>query len=268
MFYHARNGSVAMDGANMDYIRFGDGPENLIIIPGLSDGLQSLKGMAVPMALRYRAYAGAYTVYIFGRKSHFEEGYSTRDMARDLKAALDTLGVSRAHIVGVSQGGMIAQYLAVDYPALVEKLVLAVSLARPNETVKDTIGAWIRMAEAGDYKGIAIDSVEKSYTERYVKRYRPLYPFLALAGKKKDFRRFIIQAEACIRHNAYDELAAIQCPTLVIGAERDLVVGGDSSRELAEAIAGSRLIVYEGLSHGAYEEARDFDRQVIRFIQE
>ena len=62
------------------------------------------------------------------------------------------------------------------------------------------------MEEHNDYKNLMIDTAEGSYSERYLKKYRLLYPLLGRMGKPKDFSRFIIQAKSCIYHNAYPEL--------------------------------------------------------------
>ena len=64
---------------------------------------------------------------------------------------------------------MIAQYLAIDYPELVEKLVLAVTLCQPNETSKSVISNWLLLAKEKDFKQIFIDTAEKTYTERKLK---------------------------------------------------------------------------------------------------
>ena len=122
------------------------------------------------------------------------------------------------------------------------------------------------MAESNDYKSIFIDTTEKSYTEKRLKKYRPLYPVLVKIGKPKDFSRFIIQANACITHNAYDEIEKIKCPTLVIGADNDKVVGVNSSEEIAGKIENSKLIIYKGFGHGVYEEAKDFNCRVLDFL--
>jgi pimeloyl-ACP methyl ester carboxylesterase len=53
---------------------------------------------------------------------------------------------------------------------------------------------------------------------------------------------------------------------LVIGGGSDAVVGKNASEEMAEKIKGSKLIIYEGLGHGAYEEAKDFNYQVMKFL--
>ena len=70
-------------------------------------------------------------------------------------------------------------------------------------------------------------------------------------GKPKSFERFIILANACLKHNAYDDLGKIKAPTLVIGGADDKIVTGEASKEIAEKIPDSQLYMYEGLGHGA-----------------
>jgi len=266
MICSAKNGSVTIGNTTMDYVRFGRGPKTLVMIPGLGDALRTVKGTALPMAMLYRRYARGCTVYLFSRKNELEDGYSTRDMANDQAEVMRTLGIAKAYVMGISQGGMIAQYLAADNPELVEKLVLAVTVARPNETVKAAAKGWIEMARAGDYKSLIVDTTEKSYSEKRLKRLRPLYPVLVRFGRPKDFSRFLIQAGACVRHDAYGELERIACPTLVIGGGSDRVVGPAASEEIAARIPGSKLVLYEGLGHMAFEEAKDFHDRVMRFL--
>lgn len=266
MLYHARNGSVELGNAKVDFISFGSGRKNLVMIPGLGAALKTVRGSADLFAVAYRKYAKDYTVYVFGRKSPVQEGCSTRDMARDEAEAMKTMGISKASVMGVSQGGMIAQYFAIDYPEMVEKLVLAVTLSRPNSTVRSVVGRWIAMAESGDYRGIVTDTTEKSLSEEHARKYRSLYPILCRVGRPKDFSRFIIQANSCIHHDAYDELDRIKCPTLVVGGDSDRVVGKDSSKEIAERIPDARLILYHGLGHAAFQEAKDFNGRVLEFL--
>ena len=268
MFYDAKEGNIKIGETDMDYVTFGRGHKPLIIIPGLGDGLRTVKGTKTLLAIMYRLFAKDYRVYIFSRKNQIEQGYSIKDMARDQKRAMEMLGIKSAYIMGVSQGGMIAQRLAIDYPESVDKLVIAVSVSRQNDTMQRTIKKWIAFAENNDYKNLMIDTTEKTYTEGKLKKYRLLYPILTRFGKPKTFERLIIQANACLRHDAYDELNKIKCLTLVIGGDSDQVVGKRASEEMAERIKNSKLILYEGLGHGAYEEAKDFNRQVLRFLAE
>ena len=136
MFYNARNCNIKIDDTDMDYISFGNGSKSLVIIPGLGDALKTVKGTAVTFALMYKLFAKDYKVYVFSRKNKLKQDCSTRDMANDLASVMNQLNITKAFVMGVSQGGMIAQYLAIDYPELVEKLVLAVTLCQPNETSK------------------------------------------------------------------------------------------------------------------------------------
>ena len=165
MFWNAKNGCVSIGDTKMDYVCFGKGNKNLVMIPGGGDGLTTVKGLAIPMAITYRMFAGDYKVYLFSRKNRLKEGYSTRDMANDQAEAMRKLGLSKAMVLGVSQGGMISQYLAIDHPDLVEKLVLAVTLSKQNDTVQQALGKWIELAKRGDHKALMIDTAEKSYSK-------------------------------------------------------------------------------------------------------
>lgn len=265
MTRNPKNGRLALPDGVMDYVRFGNGAKTLIILPGLGDGLKTVKGMALPIAFLYRSLAKDFTVYVFSRRENLPEHMSTREMAEDLNTAMELLGLSKTALVGVSQGGMIAQWLAIDHPDKVEKLVLTVTVSRPNETLRNAVAAWTEMAKRGDYRGIMLYTAERSYSEKHLKAARILYGLLGSVGRPKSFDRYLTQAEACVTHDAYDELPRITCPTLVIGGTEDRIVSGRASEEIAQMIPGSQLIMYEGLSHGLYEEAPDFLQRVTDF---
>jgi len=160
---------------------------------------------------------------------------------------------------------MIAQYLAIDRPDLVNKLVLAVTLSKNNETVKSVIDNWIKMTEQGEIKSLVMDMAEKMYSDSYVRRYKPFMPLLTILQKPKDVPRFIILAKACLTCNAYEELDKIKCPVLVLGGKQDKVVTGVASEEIAEKL-GCKLCMYDDLGHAAYEEAKDFNQVIYDFL--
>lgn len=267
MLRNVRNGEVSVGNAKMCYVSFGQGERALILLPGLSDGLATVRGKALLLAAPYRLFFERYTVYMFSRKDVMPSNCSIRDMARDQAEAMNTLGIGRAAVMGVSQGGMIAQYLAVDHPELVEKLVLAVTAPAANDLTKAAVTKWIGLAARGKHKELMIDTAEKSYSPAYLKRYRKLYPFLGAVGKPSSYHRFLINANAILGFDASRELGGIGCPTLIIGGEEDRIVGVHSSRELHSLIPGSELYIYPGLGHAAYEEAEDFNRRVFDFLE-
>ena len=264
---HAKNASLRLAGGEMDYIRFGNGERTLVMLPGVGDGLKTVKGMALPFALLYRKLTKDFTVYVFSRRRALPPHMTTREMAGDLKEAMAALGLSQAAVVGVSQGGMIAQWLAIDHPDRVRKLVLTVTLSRPNDTVRAVIARWTEMAKRGDYRGIMLDTAERSYSEKRLRQARLEYRLLGSVGKPGSFDRFLTQAESCVTHDAYDRLDGIRCPTLVIGGTDDRIVTGAASEEIAAKIPGSSLVLYEGLGHGLYEEAPDFITRVADFCR-
>ena len=265
---NVKNGQVPAGNSRMQYARFGRGPENLVILPGLSDGLATVKGKALLLAKPYKSFLDRYTVYMFSRRDDLSEGCSIRDMAADQAEALRALGIETAAVMGVSQGGMIAQYLAIDHPALVEKLVLAVTAPDANDTVRACVGRWIEYAEGGDHRALMADTAERSYSEAYLRRYRRLIPLVSAFTRPASYARFLANARAILGFDARAELSAIRCPTLVIGGAEDKTVGADAAPALHEGIAGSELYIYRDLGHALYEEAADFYPRVYRFLTE
>ena len=267
MLWNAKNGKISVGDTEMSYVSFGQGRKAFVILPGLSDGLTTVKGKALLLAAPYKLFFDRYTVYMFSRKDTMPEAYSIRDMAADQAEAMRTLGLSGASVMGVSEGGMIAQYLAIDYPELVGRLVIAVSAPRTNRTVEVCVNHWIQLAKQGDHKQLMIDTAEKSYSEKHLKTYRKMYPLLGNLGNPADYSRFLTNASAILHFDAFDELEKITCPTLIIGGSEDRIVGIDASDELKNRITGSELYIYTGLGHAAYEEAKDFNERVLRFLE-
>ena len=266
MLYNANNGTLNIGNTVMEYIRFGTGKRVLIMLPGLGDSLRSMKGTALPMAVMYREFAKEFTVYAFSRKNELPHGYTTRHMARDQAEAMEQLGIERADIFGVSMGGMIAQWLAIDYPEKVNKLILTVTSARPNPVLNESITEWADCAKRGDHTAFMKSNLWRIYSEEYCRKNAWMVPLLGKLTKPKSYDRFFIQADACLTHDAYDVLQQINTPTLVIGGEQDKALGGDPSREIAAKIPGAALKMYPQWGHGLYEEAKDFNREVLKFL--
>lgn len=267
MLYNAQNKHLNLNGVECDYIHFGSGSKPMVLLPGLGDGLQTAKGMALPFAVMFRALAKQYDVYVFSRRINPPPGFTTADMAADVAAALRRLGVENASVVGISQGGMIAQHLAAAAPELVGHLVLGVTTPCANPMLCEAVQRWKAMARAGDYKTLMLDIARQSYSRDFLRKNFWLYKIVASFGGPKSYDRFLVLADACATHDATAVLHRITCPTLVLGAMEDCTLGVQGSLELHRQIPGSELHLYPGMGHGVYEESPDFWPRVMSFCQ-
>ena len=266
MLYDLKEGSVRLGGAETNWISFGKGTRDLVMIPGLVLGLKGLRGSGASLALSYRLFAKDRRVWFFDHPDPLPEHVTVKELADDLAAAMRAVGVERAEVLGVSQGGMIAQYLALDHPEAVSALVLAVTLCRNNPVAEDCIRRWSERARAGEMGALMRGVMESMYSEAYIRRYRFLFPLLGASVRSADPQRFLTLAEACLSCDTAGRLGGIRCPTLVVGGERDRVVTAAASRELAAGI-GCALHMYPDYGHAAYDEAKDFNRLVYHFFK-
>ena len=251
---------------SMDYVTFGKGKKSLVIIPGLGNGLQTVKGMAMTFSITYRILAEHYKIYVFSRINELRRGYTTRDMAADVAEAMETLNLDTAYIIGISQGGMIAQWLVADFPEKVQKLILAVTTAKPSQLARERIEHWQKLSQSGNFKHLMLDIAKHSYTQKSYQKWRLLYNIMGRLGRMKDEKRIAIQSQSCLEHNSLVVLKEIQCPTLVLGALEDDVIGVDGSKELAKAISGCQLLILKHSGHALYEENKAFQEAVCGFV--
>ncbi|NLY85713.1 MAG: alpha/beta hydrolase [Tissierellia bacterium] len=264
MFYNLIKDKIKINNSYVDYIAFGVGSRNLIIVPGLS--VRDLKGAGISLVLMYKCFAKDYRVYLFDRRHDVSEGFSIWDMADDIANAMKQLGVDSADFLGVSQGGMISMALAIKYPDKVSKLVLCATAARPNDTIKKNINNWVVYAKKGDYVSINKETFSLMYTASYLKKYKLIMPFIVRLVKPKDVNRFVILASSILTFDCYEKLSEIKCPVLVIGGECDQITTGEASVEIAEKI-GCEIYMYKEYGHAVYEEAKkDFNKRVYDFL--
>ncbi len=267
MLWNVKNFTIPLGDGEMPCAAFGRGARTLVLLPGLGDGLKTVRGMALPLAFLYRRFARDFRVLVLSRKMPLAEGSTTLDMAEDVARALKQLGEERAAVVGVSMGGMIAQHLAIGHPELVEQLVLVATCPCPNPILEEAVDSWMDMARRGDHRALMVDNGRRIYSDSYLKKYGWMFPVAALFSKPRSYRQFLIMAQACREHDAQAGLASIQAPTLVVGGERDKALGGDPSRALAAHIPDAQLKMYAQYGHGCYEEAPDFQQTLLEFLK-
>jgi len=263
VFYRLIESSVNIPSGRSDYVAFGKGQKNLIIIQGLN--VRDVKGAGASLALMYRIFAKDYRVYLFDRRKVVEKGLTNWDLAEDIYHSMKELDIRSADVFGVSQGGMIAMALALEHPECVDKLVLGVTSSRANENIKNVVGKWVDCAINKDHITINKETFSLMYTEKYLKKYRLFMPLVVRMIKPKDFDRFAILASAILDFDCYDRLNEIRCPVLVLGGDKDMITTGKASVEIADKL-DCEIHMYSEYGHAAYEEAKDFNSRIYEFL--
>ena len=262
---------AALDGSDveMEYAVFGEGPKPLILIPGLS--LRSTLASASSVETAYRIFKDEYTVYLFDRRKNMPAVYPVSEMALDLAAALKNMGVENAVVVGMSQGGMIAQHIAISNPELVSQLVLCSSSSRAEPLQLEVIGNWAKLARDCRSEELVPDFIDNAFTPSFLQRYRRALMMMYKNLNDEEVRRFAITAEACAGINTYGDLGKIKCPTFVLGADLDHVVTYEASVKIAEKLKAENvpceIFTYEGFGHAAFDEAKDYKERILNFLR-
>lgn len=197
--------------------------------------------------------------------------YATAQMADDAAALLAHLRLDRAHLLGVSLGGMIAQEIALRHPGRVDRLVLACTSPGGEVSVRpspEVLAAFAR-APGGDREQEIRRTIPFLYTERY-RRERPeeVEAFVRRRlAKPVSPEGQSAQLAAARGHSAGERLRRISAPTLVITGTADRIVPPVNSSRIAERIPGSRLVFLEGAPHRLFaENAEAFNREVLAFL--
>ena len=260
---------VELSGFAMQFFRFGAGARTLVILPGLS--VQSVMGSAEAVAAAYAPMTEDYTIYVFDRREILPEIYTVPDMARDTAEAMLALGLKDVYLFGASQGGMMALVIAIEYPALVKKLVLGSASAHVQPEQFRVIERWIALAEANDPVGLYLAFGEEIYPPAVFEQFREA---LVAAGKtvtEAELRRFITLAKGIEGFDVSERVAEIQCPVLAIGVYEDAVLDADATMEIAEKLdprPDFRLYLYMGYGHAAFDTAPDYRERIKRFFEE
>jgi 3-oxoadipate enol-lactonase len=235
-------------------------------------------GLGLPAAAWWRtipALAGSLQVIAFdnrgsGRSDCPPGPYSIADMAADAVAVLDEAGVDRAHVYGVSMGGMIAQEIALRHPARVRALVLGATSPGGRAATPpggDTI-AYLRRRPSLPPEEARWASVPYLYSARTRREggariaedlaRRQTFPF-SIDGYGR-------QLAAAAAHDAASRLGRIATPTLVVHGLEDRMVPPNNGRALAAAIPGSDLRLVEDAAHLYTTDEPSVDHEVARFL--
>lgn len=246
----------------------------LVMIMGLTASLDAWE----PVTLRL--LARRFRVLVFdnrdaGGTTFIGEpvSYSIKDMADDVARLMDHVGFDRAHVVGVSMGGMIAQELVLGHPDRVDRLVLACTVPGAQSGLLPTSEVLETMAAAPQATGrwsAALRLASVAMTPGW-----PLTHFWRLPAMAIRNARYAQRPEGYVRQmgavggfEAGERLRGIRTPTLIVHGDKDILLPPDNARRLAELIPGARLEIYRGAPHGfTTERPRQFARTVEGFLR-
>ena len=256
-------GTLKLGNSAIDFICFGQGKTPLVILPGLS--LWGIKGLGNSISRTYKCFQQDFKVFCIDRRREISDAVSIAELAEDYAAAMYALSITDAGVMGISQGGMIAQTLAISHPELVGKLFLAVTSSRSNAAIAEAVKTWIRLVEKDDLPGLLKDIILRTYSEEYAKRHLHFFDTNVRLSIPTDKKRFMALADACMSCDIYDRLNEIRCPVSVVGAENDKVVTAQASYDIAEKLC-CPIFIYKNYGHAVYEEAKDFNDRALEFF--
>lgn len=258
---------ISIKNGKAEIVKFGKGNKNLVILPGLSyDGFFA---QADEIERSYELFSLEYTVYLIDRNLTPKAGYTVRDMAEDVAEVLNKLGVKNADILGVSLGGMVAATLAVEFPILVNKLVLGSTLIRPNETSIKVLNRWEKIAKSGDIARLFSDMFKTIYSPCIFKKYSSVFLDAANSTEINDDKtaRFITYLNAGKSYDLYSSVLKIKAETFVICAKNDRVTTALGAREISEKLK-CEYFEYKKYGHAVYDEAKGYKKRVYDFLTE
>jgi len=194
--------------------------------------------------------------------------YTLAQMAGDARALLDGLGLETVDFVGMSMGGCIAMAFALAHPDRVRSLVLCDTTACYGPAVQPMWDDRIRVAETS---GMTPELVERTMAVWFSPVYRAAHgdvvDRVAAMLAATDPRGYAASIRAIGWADQRDRIGAIRVPTLVVVGEKDPGTPVAMAREIADRIAGARLLVLPGAMHcSPVEAAPAFHRGLRDFL--
>jgi len=202
-----------------------------------------------------------------GRSDATWGSYTTRQLADDVAAVMDAAQLERAHVFGISLGGMIAQELALAHGERIDRLVLGCTTPGGRRARRTPALAQLGIVAA------AFGRTDPLYGMLLSETTRRAHPeirehWLALTRTEPvPLRGLLGQAAAALRHDVSERLADITHPTLVLTGDEDVIVSPENSRVLAAVIPNATLTVLRGARHDfTTDRADDAARAIVGFL--
>lgn len=205
-----------------------------------------------------------------GHSSLARHDYAVRDMAKDVLALMGRLGLERAHLVGHSLGGKIAQEVALLAPSRIDRLVLVCSSARHDDISAALLDYWIRLRESVSDDLVFVETMCFCAMGPAALGHVPLRDAAEMWMMKTGLQTpaaFVRNVRASLASDTLDRLGDIQAPTLVIYADRDRIFSPHHGEQLVAGIPGAQGALMEGCGHAPMaERPAEFARMVQEFL--
>lgn len=257
------------DGTRIHYEVTGkNGATPVLMIQGLGASKNAWNLQRIAMATRFQCISldnrGA------GRSDKPTNSFTLEQMADDAIEVLDAAGISTAHIVGASMGGVISQIIAVKYPKRVRSLTLVCTACRNHPWRHELLQSWAQTAETKGMIEVGKEAAQWVMSPRSFRRLVPAFTWMGPLAALRPRHSFVSQIQAILntREDLIDELSTIHAPTMVIVGNQDILTPRGDSEEIAERIPNAELVVISGAAHGLMmEHATTFNRILIEFLQ-
>jgi len=242
--------------------------EPLVLIMGISGDLQAWALQVPALSKNFRVIT--YDNRGAGRTSAPDKPYTIGGMADDLATLLDTLHLEKAHILGYSMGGYVAQEFALKYPGRVDKLILLATAPSIDGYGRVVVRNWINVRRSNlSREQVVRFNAQLLYTTELLDdapRYeRAIQNSLNNPYAQQD-HAFIRQAEAVLGFDAEARVSGIKAETLVIGCKDDLLVPPRNSEKLAKLIPGATLKLLDGGHLGVIENPNEYNAAILEHL--
>jgi 3-oxoadipate enol-lactonase len=259
-----KTGYVQVEGARLYYHI--DGPEGAPVVV-FSNSLGTDLGM---WELQVERFTEQLQVVRYDSRGHGRSDapagpYSIDLLGRDLLTLLDALDILRAHVCGLSLGGMAAQWLAIHHPDRVGRAVFADTAARiGSEAMWDE---RIQLVRAGGMRAIRERIVARFLSERFRQRHPDVTQRIGDTLEAMSPAGYIAACQALRDADLRGQESRIHAPSLVVVGALDEATPPSQAQELHAAIAGSALLILPDAAHLANVEQPDaFNARVLEFL--
>ncbi len=202
-----------------------------------------------------------------GRSLVSEGPYSIEQNGRDVLALLDALDIAKAHFCGLSMGGLIGQWLGINAPERIQRLVLCNTAAKigSDEVWNPRIEMVLRDGQAA-MRALRDASIARWFTaefaEAHADKVEPIVGMLAQTSPQGYAANCAAVRDADYR----EQIAGISAPTLIVCGTADVVTTPEHGRFMQQQIAGAQLVEFHAAHLSSVEAGEAFTQRVLAFL--